>query len=276
MCIKPELVVDTKFSPGEILIFKDEMLIGARAGGEVYRVSIVLSGMPVLVGTTATGAITAMSATASAIFVVGSNGTARMDWTGMSQYSYGTVSARAIDTDGTLVYWTASNAVRNGPVAGGTSNTFFSHAGLLTVLGLALNGTDAYWGLSDGTIWTSAKAPVMAGKIGTGPTNADNLVVDGTTIYWSSSKGIHSISTKGGATTDLAPASSTVRALAVDATHVYWTDESAGLIQRVLKDGSGKPEILAIEQAKPWGLALTAQTIYWANGASSQIMKLPK
>lgn len=277
-CIFPEVIGKTSAPPGELFILKDDLLIASRSGGEVRAMSTVLAGAPKLIAATQVGAINAITATSSAIFVAGSTGTARMDWNGLNQYNYGANTGRGVDTDGTLVYWTASNAVRNGPVAGGSNGTFFAHSPLPPVSpqGLVISGDTLYWGTSDGDIWMSPKSPVAAKNIGSGPSSADNLVVDAKNLYWSSSMGIHSMPLGGGVITELAPTSNTVRAIAVDATHVYWTDASAGLILRTLKNGSGKPETLAIEQPDPWGIALTAQFVYWANVGSGEIMKLPK
>lgn len=276
-CAIPTVFAKTTFSPGELLIFKDDLNIAARSGGEVWRMSTILNGAPTLVAATGVGAINAISTTGSAIFVSGSTGTARMDYsTGLNQYSYGTSTARAIDTDGIAAYWTASNTVRTGPTSGGTATTFFNHSSLLSVHGLTVSGANVYWGLSDGSIWTSPKSPVNAKNLGDGPNSADNLIVDGTNIIWSSTGGIHAMDINGGPLKEIVNVSGTIRALAVDATHVYWTEDAAGLVQRTLKDGSAKPEILGIDQGKPWGIALTSQFVFWANSGTGEIMKLPK
>lgn len=271
-CLTPILVGTTKFGAGPLSLFKSDLFIGSQTTDEVAVVNIG-GGTPTLVGQTAFQPINDLFVTPSVILTAG-GGVVRMDWSGLNQYKYQGSTSRAIVTDGTNVYYTSTSSIRMGPLSGGNAGSFTLANN--TIFGLALDADTLFWGLADGTIWSSATGLPMPTKLGGGPPIASNIALDMSTIYWSSSEGIHSMPRAGGNVTNLAPASAAVRALEVDDAHVYWTDDMARLVQRVKKDGTGKPEILAHNQKGPWGLALNAQYVYWSNVDSGEIWKLPK
>lgn len=67
--------------------------------------------------------------------------------------------------------------------------------------------------------------------------------------------------------------------LALDAGHLYWTDQSDGTVTRLPKDG-GVPLILATDQPRPGGLVLHGGFLYWANSRyyhadKDQIVRMP-
>jgi hypothetical protein len=55
--------------------------------------------------------------------------------------------------------------------------------------------------------------------------------------------------------------------VAVDGTTVYWTSLTGGTVWRVAKQG-GAAEQLAGGQARPWGIAVAGNALYWANQGS--------
>ncbi len=63
--------------------------------------------------------------------------------------------------------------------------------------------------------------------------------------------------------------------LAVDDTHVYWTDIGAGTVSSVPKDG-GTITLLAQGQAKPLRIAVDATNVYWINNLGGAVMVAPK
>jgi hypothetical protein len=274
VCFPPIFVGKSPFVPGEIAIFKNDLYIASRAmTGDVGTVPL-MGGIPVVLGTTTAGPINAMAVSTAGIFVGGNQGTVRIGLDGLNPYNYGAGTCRGIAFDIFTLYWTQNGSIRMGPVAGGGNNNFIN--GLNGIYGLALDNNFLFWSLQDGTVWSSPTGLPTPTKLATGPITATNLVPEAVNIYWSSSTGIHSAPRMGGMTTTLATVSNAVRAIATDATHVYWTDETAGLVQRVLKDGSGMPELLALDQALPWGIAVDAQFVYWANGGTNEILKLSK
>lgn len=62
--------------------------------------------------------------------------------------------------------------------------------------------------------------------------------------------------------------------LALDATHVYWTNAD-GTVQRAPKSG-GVVEIVADGQDAPGAIAVDATHVFWANEASGRVMRAPK
>lgn len=274
-CVLPVILAKPNFSPGELAIFKNNLFITSRGMGEVAHYD-TSTNMYNVIAPSSVGAIHAVAIMPGILFVAGATGTMRMDWDGANTYTYGTALSRGITTNGTNVYFGNANplpGIRTAPVTGGTTSLFTSAT--TTIYGFYHASDNLYWGLSDGTIWTSSTAIVGPKNLGDGPSTADNLVVDGTTIYWSSASGIHSMPTAGGTITDLFPAT-TVRAVAIDNTHIYWTEETSGQVMRIVKDGSAKPQVVATGQSKPWGLVLTTSNVIWSNSGSGEVLQIAK
>jgi len=123
-----------------------------------------------------------------------------------------------------------------------------------------------------------------------GLSNPSHIVSDGVDLYVTAGGGqggagvVERIPLDGGAVT--AYAAPNPWALAVDDTHVYWTDQrpegddagaGRGMIRRMPKDG-GAPETLAESDAVPADLALDGTNVYWSDRKYPQfaISSLPK
>lgn len=275
VCTTPELVAKTAFSPGKMAIFKDVIYFGSRSTNGEFASVPVAGGTPVLLGTVP-GSTNAVVVSVDGIFVAASAGVQRMALDGSNKVSYGNQTARGIAVTPNEVYWTTLSNIRKGqlialplPITVATTAS--------SALGLFIDNKNEmmYWSLVDGSLWSSPLAPFSQKQLATGPLSANNVVSDAKNVYWSSTKGVHSVSTTGGNVIDFG-GSSSVRSVSVDATYVYWTDETGGLVQRALKDGSAAAEIVAIDQAGPYGLALDSQFVYWSASGGNEIWKLPK
>lgn len=89
------------------------------------------------------------------------------------------------------------------------------------------------------------------------------LALDADAVYWSQGNTIRRRAKGGGDSIVLTKTTAAPSRLAVDGTHVYWTESSSGNIGRVPKVG-GSAEILAAGEVKPFALAVDADAVYWA------------
>jgi hypothetical protein len=78
----------------------------------------------------------------------------------------------------------------------------------------------------------------------------------------------------GAAPTMLATNQDTPRAIAIDATNVYWTTFFAGTVMKVQKSGANL-EQLAFGQTSAWGVAVDAMAIYWNDWTPHVVMSCP-
>jgi hypothetical protein len=65
------------------------------------------------------------------------------------------------------------------------------------------------------------------------------------------------------------------RGIAVDATHVYWTNQTTGKIQRIPIEG-GEIETIADTQDGPYAIAVDDTHTYWTNQTGDAIMRVEK
>jgi hypothetical protein len=130
-----------------------------------------------------------------------------------------------------------------------------------------------------------------------GPISPEAIVVDGTSVYWTSATGgvgwVSRVSTEGGTVTTLATTvapngeeGAIPAGIALDATSVYWTDNGSlgtdngtpGDVMKVPTAG-GTVTPLASGQDNPCVVAVDATSVYWMAGCnvenSGSVMKVP-
>jgi hypothetical protein len=104
------------------------------------------------------------------------------------------------------------------------------------------------------------------------------LVLDGDAIYASTegaAQSIYRVAKAGGASTRIVDTQSSPLRIAVDDTHLYFTDSDGGLVVRAPKNG-GPTEVVARGQARPVAIAVDEANVYWANIGDDTIMRKRK
>ncbi len=200
------------------------------------------------------------------------------------------VNAYFVD-EGTGVYNSpdTDGSVMKVPIGGGTPTALAT--GLSYPGALAIDATSVYWTvLNPDLTGTLMKVAIAGGavttlatgwwgwEIQTGDGTIPQLIAaDGTSVYWvtgninGAKAQIMKVATSGGPTTSLSSIQSEFTTLALDATHLYWTD--GGNFLSLLTAG-GVPTTFATGEApqEPGGLALDATNVYWTDGISQKVM----
>ena len=101
------------------------------------------------------------------------------------------------------------------------------------------------------------------------------IALDETDAYLGGHGGVMRVSKQGGTPSLIANVEGISLGIALDATHVYFTDTEKGTVVKVPK-GGGAAETLASGQARPVSVAVDDTTVYWANINDHTIMKVAK
>lgn len=210
---------------------------------------------------------------------------------------------RGIAVDATRVYWANSGNGANGtvmtmPLTGGAPTTLAS--GQSDPQGVAVDGTSVYWSDSNGTL---LKVPLQGGAITTlvsiqsngssEPALGGAISLYGASAYLTGGAGgqnVMRVALGGGAEVTLASGQLEPTDVAVDATHVYWTNQGTwgtfpdgfppptpvdGSVMR-MPIGGGSATTLSCGEGGPAGIALDATSVYWTDPAVGTVMKLTK
>jgi hypothetical protein len=146
------------------------------------------------------------------------------------------VGASGITLDATHVYWVDSNGeMLRCPLSGcnGTPQSLWQGAPNSTqagTVGIAVDATNVYWTNAQpfnyGSVMQCAKEACASTLVvlANARTEPRGIAVDGTNVYWTEAAGLQrcAIGGCGGMPTTLTPSAGP--ALALDATHVYFTD----------------------------------------------------
>jgi hypothetical protein len=170
------------------------------------------------------------------------------------------------------VYWTTSLGVMRVSKSGGAASVIVPASEGAGARAIAVDDDYVYWsGSFDQKLMRAAIAAptpeVFADTRSPTSSYINAIVVDQAAIYWTDWQNgqVLTLPKSGGVPRVLTDAARRPGALAVDATHVYWTEDLAdgqGAVVSMPLAG-GTPLTLASGQSAPRGIAINATHVYW-------------
>lgn len=133
--------------------------------------------------------------------------------------------------------------------------------------GFAADAAGVYWGDADGIHVWSVDSPTLYTDIN--PLVVRGLAVSDTVLFaGTASDGIKSLPVAPGGVVTTLVADALALALAADAAHVYWAEESDGSVRRVKRDGTGLTVLTTGETFAPAEVpfAVDDEAVYWVAG----------
>lgn len=193
----------------------------------------------------------------------------------------GQVVPRGITVDDLRVYWTTegpdlgNNGVWMRDKAGGTP-VRLADTGVRRPISLLVDSTHAYWSDTSTLSCPERDGILRVSHVDTpDPSNfqildtvcgkASMIALDTTRIYYarSGSGYVQSVPKAGGSPDDLVAAPGTAQfGIAVDDSHVYWTDQTNQQVVRASKDGTIKEDLSPAFPSPKW-IGLDDEFVYW-------------
>lgn len=163
------------------------------------------------------------------------------------------------------------------PLAGGSATTFVMQSGAMAI---AVDHTNVYWGdfSGDGIIGKYPLAGGMASTIATALVSA--MAINSDSVYWtdggngSAQGAVMKASLSGASPVTLVSGLAGPRAIAVDASSVYFADYIGARLLKVPLDG-GTVTTLATG-GSPDAIVIDATSVYWTDYDGSVWRRTPK
>ena len=187
--------------------------------------------------------------------------------------------ATRIAVDDTSVYWIIPGGIRKIARDGGTAVAIGAQSGARD---LVVDTTGVY--LTNSGLSSGGGAVVRMGLGGEAPltlasglNDPEGIALDATHVYWTEKGGgtVMKVPRGGGAATVLASGQQAPLGLAVVPAGVYWTNSMGGTVMNVGLDG-GSPVALVSGQRRPTQIAVDACDVYWLDEAAGTVSKVPR
>ena len=164
--------------------------------------------------------------------------------------------------------------VRFAPAHGGTVTATLTAAGKkpAATATVALTGTGALGAAPGHLYWTTGSTINEANLNGSSPQTlvsgqrgVEALAVDASHLYWTNTvNGTIDEASLDGSNPQVIVSGVLSHGVAVDAGHLYWTAVGEGVIYEASLDGTN-PQAIVSDQSDPWGVAGDASHLYWTN-----------
>jgi hypothetical protein len=160
-------------------------------------------------------------------------------------------------------------------LAGGGQGLVYFVGGVTHLEGCAMDETNVYFADSASGLWVvPIDGSTSAVEIAKGNPNA--VALDSTHVYWTDDNAgtLSRAALDGSQATVLATGVGTIRFLALDSANVYFTESTKGIVGRVPL-GGGPVTVLANAESEPLGVAVDRDFVYWSNNVDGTIRRTP-
>jgi len=144
--------------------------------------------------------------------------------------------------------------------------------------GIAVVGTTVYWTVQQDDGLSKSLPDGGSASVSGNLNYPEDIVSDSTSMFIASpGSGIMKVALTGGNAAILSPFPDTDWAAGIDldGNTLYFTFHVSGKVARMPKTG-GPVETIAVGQSSPYGIAVDAKAVYWANNSANTIMRLAK
>jgi hypothetical protein len=242
---------------------------------DLYRVPVSCA-EPVVRWGLGYGWVGGMAATASHVYVAAGGRILRfgLDDTGdPTELVTGSFSPGGLAVDDAEIFWSDRNdgTILRAPLGGGTPTVVVT--GQNEPRAVALSATHVAWISASGAVRTSPRTgPQAVTVLKKGQADPTSLASSALGFYWLTPDptpyGWVSFAPPGGPATDLWAGPASLLDLAVQAPHLYWSEQTQPRILRTELAAPGTPEVVVAGADARGGFAVGAGVVYWVDSST--------